>query len=333
MTIDRDKLRRKPIPYLGWYLEGEPGRPGSGTYVWYANEDRGSGSFKVTTDTSRVSGDKAEQYAESMAAGLMITKGKVFLGTWDQEGDHRVELPTERKIPTAQIRRIILNGLYRLYEEGFQENDIEVEMAGVALELGVQETLVERAVGFLYDDESIQDPRTIGLNWRSGHFWLSPKGVSQMEDQTSPTETFLQELYRTTLTRLAVLDTDLSGDFQKLQQSAGTLAGSRQDLVGFAAMVRDFIQELTDRLYAAKVSTVPLAREQTINKVTALTQTAASDTTRDHVRALAEVVETHWRRLNNIQQKAVHSGTVESQRLFAYTLLFVADLLEISGAT
>jgi hypothetical protein len=94
-------------------------------------------------------------------------------------------------------------------------------------------------------------------------------------------------------------------------------------------MVRDFIQELTGYMYAKTGMSEVIPRNQTIRKVKAVTAAVASETSREHVRALAEVVETHWRRLNDVHQKAVHSGVVESQRLFAYTLLFVADLLDL----
>jgi len=327
--IDRDSLRVKPVPYLGWYLEGEPGPAGTGTYIWYANEHEGPGVFKVVTDTAHVSRDLEQRYAEARRAGLAIGKGKVFLATWRQNEEHRVVLPHKRKVPSVQIRGMILRGLHRLYEEGFEEGDFQIDIEGIALDLGVPTALVVRALGFLYSEGLIDDYGTLGRNRSTGDVWLTPKGVQYVEAQRMPVEAFLQELYRTTLGRLSSVDPNLAASFERLRERAASAGASRQDLVGFASMVRDFLQELTDHLYAEKGLADVIPREQTVNKVRAITAAATSDTSRKHVRALAEVVETHWRRLNEVQQKAVHSGAVESQRLFAYTLLFVADLFDV----
>ena len=99
-------------------------------------------------------------------------------------------------------------------------------------------------------------------------------------------------------------------------------------------MVRECIERLTDHLYGLTGNAESIAKSQTINKVKAITASASAASTsgRAHVQALAEVVDTHWRGLNGVQQKGVHSGTVESQRLFAYTLLFVADLMDVWGS-
>lgn len=330
--VDLDLLRRKPIPYLGWYIEGAPMGVGTGKYVWYAHKDAGAGTFKVTTDVRQISASLEQAYEDAIRAGLAIAKGKVFLGTWRQDEDHQIALPHEQRIPTAQIRSMILRGLHRLYEEGFKEGDSQVDIEAIAMDLGVPTHLVERSIEFLYKEGFIEDPGTAGTGWSKGDFWLSSKGVQEVEAQTVPVEAFLQELHNTTLSRLSSLDPSLSASFEKLRELASSLGTARQDLVGFAAMVRDFVQDLTDRLYSEKVSAPAIPREQTINKVKAITAAAGSAGSRRHVRALAQVVETHWRRLNDVQQRAVHSGTIESQRLFAYTLLFVADLFDVADS-
>jgi hypothetical protein len=327
--IDLDSLRIPEIPYLGWHLEGAAGPPASGTYVCYAREDGGPGTFKVTTDARQVVSRREDRYAEGQRAGLAITKGKVFLGTWQQEKDHRIVLPHERKVPTIQIRRLILGGLYRLYEQGFEEGDFQIDIEGIALDIGVKTILVTRALDFLYAEKLIDDYGTLGRNRTTGDVWLTPKGVQYVEAQRLPVETFLQELYSITLGRLSSLDPGLATGFDRLRELAESPGSSRQDLVGFAARVRDFIQELTDRMYQETGSTEAMTRERTIDKVKVIAAAAASKTSRKHVRALAEVVETHWRSLNEVQQEAVHAGTVETQRLFTYTLLFVADLLDL----
>lgn len=327
--IDLDSFRCPPVPYLGWYIEGAAGPPPSGTYVCYAHEHDGPGTFKVTTDARQVASRWEDRYPEGQRAGLAITKGKVFLGTWQQEKDHRIVLPHERKVPTAQIRRLILGGLYRLYEQGFEEGTFSIDIEGIALDIGVKTILVTRALDFLYAEKLIDDPEAFLRNRETGHFWLTPKGVRHVEAQRVPVETFLQELYSTTLGRLSSLDPGLAAGFDRLREQAASPGTSRHDLVGFAAMVRDFIQELTDRMYQETGLTEAMTRERTIDKVKAIATAAASKTSRKHVRALAEVVETHWRSLNKVQQEAVHAGTVETQRLFTYTLLFVADLLDL----
>jgi hypothetical protein len=329
--VDLDALRSESIPYLGWYLEGAAGPLASWTYVWYAHEDDGPGAFKVTTGARQAFGNPEDGYREAQRAGLAIAKGKVFLGTWRPNQDHRVHLPGRRKVPTLQIREMILRGLQRLYEEGFQEGDFQIDVEGIALDIGVTVDLVSRALDFLYAQGLIDDYGTFGRNRSTGDVWLTAKGVQYVETQRVPIETFLQELYSITLSRLSSLGPGLAASFETLRQQAATPGTSRQDLVGFAAMVRDFVQELTDQMYRETEPSGAVPREQTINKIKAITAAATSETSKEHVRALAEVAETHWRRLNDVQQKAVHSGAVESQRLFVYTLLFVADLFDVSA--
>lgn len=189
--------------------------------------------------------------------------------------------------------------------------------------------LVDRAIDFLYKSAYVEDYGTFGRHRETVDLWLSHAGAEYVESQGLAVETFLQDLYRSTLGRLFSLDARLAGALENLRERAASPTDSRQELVGFSSMVRDFVQELTGVLYRRAGPTEELPREQTINKVTVITAGAASDTSRDHVRALAEVVETHWRRLNDVQQKALHEGTVESQRLFTYLLLFVTDLLDV----
>jgi hypothetical protein len=288
--VDLDALRCEPIPYLGWYLEGAAGPLTSWSYVWHAHEDDGPGAFKVTTGARQAFANPQDGYLEARRAGLAIAKGKVFLGTWRPNQDHRIDLRHRRKVPTVQIREMILRGLQRLYEEGFQEGDFQIDIEGIALDIGVTVDLVSRALDFLYAQGLIDDYGTFGRNRSTGDVWLTPKGVQYMEAQRVPIETFLQELYATTLGRLSSLDPGLAASFESLRQQAAAPGTSRQDLVGFAAMVRDFVQELTDQMYGEMGPSGVVPREQTINKIKAIIAGATSETSKEHVRALAEVV-------------------------------------------
>lgn len=326
-AINLDELPRDREPYLGWYLETTP-QP-LRTYICYAWEDEGEGAFRVSVNVRGVVSEHREQFDQSRELSLGVARGKVFLGTWRHDEQYDVKLPYQRNVSTPLIRQLILRGLHRLYEGGFNADDFRIDLQGVALELGVKVELVHRAVEFLYQNSLIEDYGTMGRNWKTGDFSLSHKGAEYVESQGLAVEMFLQELYRSTLTRLFAQSVDLAQSLENLRESAASPSGSRQELVGFSSMVRDFVQGLTDHLYQRIEPVETLPREETINKVKRITEAAKSETRRDHVRALAEVVETHWRRLNKVQQKAVHEGTVEKQRLFTYVLLFVADLLDV----
>ncbi len=328
-NIDLNRLPHdRDIPYLGWYLAMAP--EWHGTYVCAAQEDEGDGLFRVKVDVRRTISDHREQFERSREVSLGIVRGKIFLGTWQQDEQYDIKLPYQRSVPTPLIRQLVLRGLHRLYEQGFKNGDFQIDLEGVALELGVKVELVHRAVEFLYQNGLIEDYGTIGRDWQTGDIWLSHKGAEFVESQGMAVEMFLQEVYQSTVARLFSQKPELTEALEHLRERAASPSGSRQEIVGFSSMVRDFVQDVTDHLDRQIDPANVLPREETINKVKRITAAAKSQSRRDHVRALAEVVETHWQRLNKVQQKAVHKGTIETQRLFAYTLLFVADLLDVA---
>ena len=181
MVVDRNQLRHEPVAYLGWYFEGEPGPLGTGTYRWHANEDRGSGNFRLLIDTAALTGDRREQYMEGMARGLCLCKGKVFLGTWRQGDEEAISLPLKHSVSGQLIRESILRGLYRLYEQGFREGDFQIDLDGVGLALGVSRVVVDRAVNYLLDEGLIAEFGTLGKNRETGDIWLATAGVKYVE--------------------------------------------------------------------------------------------------------------------------------------------------------
>lgn len=324
--VNLDALPRDQEVHLGWTLETKP--EFFETYLCYAWAGEGDGSFRVRARAVG-DGDAPARFEASRALCLQAARGKIFFGTWQRDAEYDVEpLSSSRNLATPLIRQMILRGLHRLYEEGFQDGDFQIDLDGIALELGVKRELVDRAVDFLYEHGYVEEPHTMGQHRGTGYVWLTHDGAEFVESQGLAVETFLQELYDSTLTRLFSISPDLATAFEGLRERA-TSPSTRQEIKGYATMVRDFVQELTDRLHERTNPAEALPRGQTINKVKAITAAALSDTSREHVRALAEVVVTHWSRLNDVQQKGVHEGTVESQRLFTYTLLFVADLLDV----
>ncbi len=329
--VNLRSLPRDKEAYLGWYLETAP--EFLETYVCYAWEDKGDGKFSIKARADSSAQDAESRFEASRKLSLLAAKGKVFLGSWQQGEEYVVGALSLREVPTPLIRQLLLQGLHRLYERGFRERGFQVELDGLALELGVQRVLVDRAVDFLYERGLVDDTHAMGRNRGTGYLWLTHSGASSVETQGLTAEAFLQELYQSTFRRLFSINQQLAVDLEALRERAATGTGSRQEVVGFSSMVRDFVQELTDRLSARDESKPTLPRAQTINKVRQITARAQSETSREHVRALAEVVETHWTRLNDLHQKGVHEGAVEAQRLFAYTLLFSADLLDVVDAS
>jgi hypothetical protein len=185
VVVNRETLRQDSTPYLGWCLEGEPGPLGSGKYSYVANEDRGSGAFGLLVDVSALVSFQAERYSEGRRLGLLIGKGKIFLGTWRQGHVHEVVLPTSGSLAGQEIREAILRGLYRLYEQDFQNGDFAVDLDGVSLELGVARVLVDRAVDYLIDEGLVEEFGTIGRNRKTGDFWLTTRGVKFVEQIVS----------------------------------------------------------------------------------------------------------------------------------------------------
>lgn len=181
-STDLDAMRER-IPYLGWWLEGQAGpSPGPVTFIWYATEDQGTGLFQVAADASGLPLARPEQWVEAKRMGLAAARGKVFLNTWEHRANHLLALPIDEKpVPTSKIRAAILQGLYRLYEAGFEEGGFTVDIDGIAVELGTTARLVSRAVKFLYDNGLIGHYGTFGRNWSTGDFWLSVEGVKYME--------------------------------------------------------------------------------------------------------------------------------------------------------
>lgn len=328
--VSLDKLPRdRDVPYLGWYLETAP--EFLETYVCHAWEDQGDGAFSVRARALSTDPDALARFEASRLLALGLAKGKVFLATWEQGVQYGNEEAIQRTVPTPLLRRLVLQGLHRLYERGFGEGDFQIDLDGVALELGVKRELVDRAVDFLYEAGHIGDYGTFGRHRGTGDIWLTHQGAGFLESQGLGVDMFLQQVYDSTLGKLFSVRTELAESLEALRERASSPATSRQEIVGFASMIRDFVQALTDDLHQRMDPAEPLPREQTINKVRAITAIATSETSRDHVRALSEVVVTHWQRLNDVQQKAIHEGSVEVQRLFAYTLLFTADLLDVAA--
>lgn len=182
MSTDLDAMRER-VPYLGWWLEGQAGpTPGPVVFIWYATEDKGSGLFEVSTHASGLALARPQQWNEAKRLGLAAARGKIFLNSWQNGESHTLELPVEENpITTAEIRNAILEGLYRLYEAGFDESDITVDIDGVAVELRTSAKLVQRAIKYLYDNGLIEDFGTMGRNWSTGDIWLSTSGVDHFE--------------------------------------------------------------------------------------------------------------------------------------------------------
>lgn len=184
-VIDRNGLRRGPEPYLGWYLEGEPGSPvGHVSYICYASKDQGDGQFQVVVVFQVYFEDRAAQYDEARQAAFALARGLVFSGRWTDRGEHTLSLPLEAQIvPTPEIRDWIIRGLHRLYETGFDRTDVTVDYEGVAFALRVTKPLVTRAAEYLIDSGLITDaPATLGRNWSTGSIWLTARGVRYAEE-------------------------------------------------------------------------------------------------------------------------------------------------------
>lgn len=293
-------------------------------YIWYAFNEETDEQFSVRTRRHQPGTDE-----EIIGRALHRVRGKIFLGTWRPEVEYDHDQQATANLPTQVIRHSILRALYRLYEQGLNSSEVHVDLEGVGLELGVNPDLVLRAAEFLEQEDLIASPGAFGRDTHSGDFWITNRGIHEVESRGLPIESFLQDVYEVVLGRVSSLNPALRADLESLRTEVARLGSSRNELVGYGGRVRDFVQELTQQLFERHRPGETIGRDKTINKVAALTQDAASDTDQEHVRALAQVVETHWRRLSDVQQKLVHSGTGEGQRLFAYTVLLVADLFEV----
>jgi hypothetical protein len=298
-----------------------------GHYRWYANEDRGNAKFSVAVDASAVSATDEERYKVALEAGQRLARAKIFLHGWQLGRAYQVALPPRpQSIPTSIIRVNVLRALYRLYEAGFSDEDICVDIEGVALEFGVQGTLVHRAIDYLMENDLVRSGGTIGRSSQNGFVFITASGVDTVESETLPVETFLRSLYDQVLSGLHEPDRTLGDEFAMLREAASS-ARSVSELVGFASRVRHFMERCTDALYAEVVAAPQVPTSQTKNKVAGITAAAKSETRRDYVRVLADVIDGHWKRLNNIQAQGAHEGLVEAERLFTYVLLFLSDLL------
>ena len=184
MVLDLGSLREGPVAYLGWYLEGEAIGRGWPTYRCHASEDLGSNVFQVTVVAGSMPGDREARFRAAKDASFALAKGKVFLGTWQHQQDYNVKLPlAQGRLPTQEIRERILRGLFRLYENDFAEDRFQVDLDGVASELGVTRSAVDRAVDWLYDAALIKDHGTLGKHRGTGHFWLSSAGAAHVEER------------------------------------------------------------------------------------------------------------------------------------------------------
>ena len=188
MVIIRRDLARGPEPYLGWYLEGEAGPPTEPTsYICYANEDKGEARFRIRVDASALSLDHLGKYTQAADVAFPACRGLIFLGTWQHGRDYGFTLPLQTtNIPTPQIRDALIRGLHRLYEAGFDKDDVELDYQGIAMALAVPTTLVERAAEHLQDIGLLTyAPETMVRNWSTGHIWLSATGVQYAESLPS----------------------------------------------------------------------------------------------------------------------------------------------------
>ena len=181
---NREDFRRGPEPYLGWYLEGAPGSPTEpASFICYANEDRGTGSFRVRVDASALILDRAEQYKEAGEAAFTAAMGLVFLGTWMQGDEWTMSLPAQtQQLRTPEIRDALIRGLHRLYEADFNEKEVDLDYEGIGLALGVPGTRVVRAAEHLKNIGLVTDyPATLSRDWSTGSIWLTAAGVEYAE--------------------------------------------------------------------------------------------------------------------------------------------------------
>jgi len=183
MVLDLGTLREGPVAYLGWYLEGEAIGRGWPAYRCHASEDQGSNVFQVTVVAGSVAGDREARFRAAKDASFALAKGKVFLGTWQHQQDYNVNLPlAHNRLATQEIRDRILSGLFRLYENDFAADSFQVDLDGIASELGVSRLAVDRAVDWLYDGGLIKDHGTFGQHRGTGDFWLSSAGAEYAQE-------------------------------------------------------------------------------------------------------------------------------------------------------
>jgi hypothetical protein len=153
--VDLGKLREGPFDYLGWTIEGkaEP----FVRYWCYAWADDGAVGFRVRVNGRGIPAKHEDQYVQARELAFALARGKIFLDTWSEGAEYLVDAPlVEQKISTHQIRDAILLGLFRLHESGFPTETM-IELDGISAEMGVSNTLVDRAVKYLYDNHLIED--------------------------------------------------------------------------------------------------------------------------------------------------------------------------------
>jgi hypothetical protein len=328
-SVRKEDYDRPREAYLGWYLAGELSAGSGGTYIWYADEDRGTGQFAVSVKGPR-EGDYDAQIKSALNRGRSICRGKIFLSSWEQGARYLAPPPVPKSLPTPEIRRALTCGLHRLYEAGFDEGDFKVDLRGVADELETEYVLVLRAADHLIAQGLVaKNPPNSQLSFLAT-IWLTPEGVAEAEALAAPSVGLLTDVYSRAKGRLDLLSPTLGRDFERLVSSGSKSTYSRNELIAIGAGVRDLLQDLTDRLVAIQGTEGSFSREQTKLKVAALVQHMQSKRLREHTVSVADVLEVYWNRLEGVIQSGVHQGEIEAPRLLAYVVLFVADLMGIA---
>jgi predicted nucleotide-binding protein len=182
MVLDLDALRVNDVPYLGWHISGAPGRGTTPSYKCYARRDRGEEGFTIQADVPNLWVDRTTRWEESQHGAILLAKGKVFLGTWEDGAEYDYSLPIELAEPVfATLRPMLIRGLFRLYRENFSPSDIQIDLDGAALELRVERHTVVRAFEQLVETGVAATPATHTSNPSTGHLWLTHAGALEAE--------------------------------------------------------------------------------------------------------------------------------------------------------
>ncbi len=217
-------------------------------HVFPAQKGSGAFSFGLQIRVKGVFSSSEYQLETTKNTGISIAKARFFLRTFRSGAVYTVDLDDEFEDPydsglgPDQVVEKIGNALARLYAS---ETIAQLEIAGIAHELGVDPSLVWSAIS------RMRRAGTLEVASGGRGVMLTPLGAETFDANSAGLDTAIQSVTASIVGRLNSLKSGLGRELSFLQNVASRIELSEIGINGYGHQVRTYFSEITDIIYDA----------------------------------------------------------------------------------
>jgi len=291
---------------------------------------KGSGEFSFGLQI-RVKGEfSSDEYQLELTknTGISIAKAKFFLRTFRKGSVYTVDLDDEFEDPydsgldSEQVVQKIGNPLARLYSSG---TVAQLEIAGIAHELGVDPSLVWSAIS------RMRSAGTLEVASGGRGVMLTPLGAITFDAKSAGLDTAIQSVTASIAGRLNSLKSGLGRELSSLQNVASRIELSEIGLNGYGHQVRTYFTEITDIIYDATGFSDESSSDTTDEKIFTIAKLSGSETKTGRIVALSRSLDKTAFGFNESVLSSTTKRSVEINLLMVYVVLVLSELLDAAN--